>query len=203
MKKILLCLLAMALCSVCFFACNKTSESESGEQAKVIEFTQAEISLCVGSSVQAEVLTEKKNVYVYWYVTDESVATVSDTGLITAISEGQTVCYAEYNGVSAMCLIKVSAKQATPMLSVSVPYTNNEITIYVGDFIELESQVKNGNDIVSDANVEYSVADGAIAGVDGVKLTGLSAGETTVTILVTVGEKTAQTIVKVKIIAQD
>ena len=190
----------MMLCATTFFACNKNSESESSAPAKVIEFTQPEISLSVGSSVQAEVVTEKKNVYVYWYVTDESIATISDTGLITAISEGQTVCYAEYNGVSAMCLIKVSAKQATPMLSVSVPYTNNEITIYVGDFIELDAQVKNGNDIVSDANVVYSVADGAIASVEGAKLTALQVGVTTVTVSVTSGEQTTQTTISVCVI---
>ena len=53
----------MMFCSISFFDCNKNSESESSGQTKVIEFTQAEISLSVGTSVQAEVITEKKKEY--------------------------------------------------------------------------------------------------------------------------------------------
>lgn len=197
MKKILLCALIMITCAMTFLACSK-KDSES--TSKNIEFKQSEITLEVGESLKPEIVTAQKNVYVMFSVADETVATVSDDGIITALKEGQTICYAQFKGETAICIVKVVKKQAKPELSVSVPYENNQVVIFVGASIDLESTVKMGSEPISADNVEYTVADNQIATVVGGKLQGVSEGETIVTIKVTSGEKTAQITISVKVV---
>lgn len=199
MKKILLCVLIMITCAMTFLACSK-EESES--TSKNIEFTQSEITLEVGENLKPEIITAQKNVYVMFSVADETVATVADDGTITALKEGQTICYAQFKGETAVCIVKVVKKQAKPELSVSVPYENNQVVIFVGSSIDLQSTVKLGSEIVSAENVEYIVSDSQIATVTDGKLKGVSAGEATVTIKVTSGGKTAQITITVQVVEE-
>lgn len=197
MKKILLCILIMITCAMTFLACSK-EESES--TSKNIEFTQSEITLEVGENLKPEIITAQKNVYVMFSVADETVATVADDGTITALKEGQTICYAQFKGETAVCIIKVVKKQAKPELSVSVPYEDNQVVIFVGDSIDLESTAKMGSDEVNADQIEYVVANTQIVTVVEGKLQGVSAGVTTVTIKVTSGEKTAQITITVEVV---
>ena len=197
MKKILLCALIMITCAMTFLACSK-KDSESA--SKQIEFVKSEITLEVGETVKPEVVTAQKNVYVMYSVADETIATISDEGEIIALKEGQTICYAEFKGETAVCIVKVVKKQAKPMLSVSVPYENNSVTLFVGDSIDLVSTARLGDTIVTADNVGYSVENSAIATVADGKLQGVSTGETTVTITVTSGENTAQVTITVKVV---
>ena len=169
MRKFILCIVALLTVVTCFSACKKgggvssstTSESESVATSQssgyVIEFTQNEVSVVVGESIQLEVEVSKNNVYVFWSVRDENIATVTDDGVITALAEGQTICYAEFGGHTATCLIKVTAKQADPLLSVSVSHENGEATLCMGDYLDVNATVKLGDDVLSSANVSYII----------------------------------------------
>ena len=101
MKKLLKVLVAMLLGVCCFTACGSgeiqesSSSSSEVKQENTIEFVNNEITLQVGESLQLEVVTSKPNVYIFWSLRDTHVATISDGGVVTAIAEGQTICYAE------------------------------------------------------------------------------------------------------------
>lgn len=198
MKRILYSIFVMLLCMICFTACGKgkdsapsNSETHSETQPeKQISFVHNEIILNVGDSVQAEVETLHANVYIAWSIRDPEVATVKN-GVITGVSEGQTICYAKFGGDTAMCLVKVMPKTATPMLSVSVPYKNNEITLYKGDTLGLNVHVKLGDSVLDNATISYEVDNTSIAHVEEGSVVGDEVGSATVVITVTYEGKTA------------
>ena len=202
MKKILCCILSMLMLLFSFTACELPGMgNNSGTENKgtIIEFKQTEFNLIVGDSVQAEVNTAQKNVFVFWSMRDEDIAVVDSNGVITAISAGETVCYAEYGGETAMCLVRVSRKPVTQELAVFVPYQDNQVAVYNGGSIALNATVQMGESIVTDAAVEYTVADAALASVENGVLTAKALGNTTVTITATYNGQTVSTVVNVQV----
>lgn len=204
MKRILFCLFAMIMSIFCFSACGEKGDgagSNSSSQDSAIVFVQNELTLSVGDSVQAEVITSKKNVYVSWSIRDEELATVSDDGVITALAEGQTICYAKFAGETAMCLVKITAKSVEPMLSVSVPYEDNAVALYEGDSLDLKVSVKCGDEVVTGATISYDVKADLVSVENGL-LNALAVGETTVQINVEYQGKTASLSLSVKVVAK-
>ena len=200
MKRILYCLLAALLCLFCFSACGEEENpDQSSATENTIEFVQNQITLSVGESVQAEVTTSKKNVFVFWSIRDEDIASVSDDGVITALAEGQTICYAEFGGVKAICQINVLPKSAQPLLSVTVPYPN-ELTLYTGGTLALKPSVKLGDDTVEGAQTSY-----VLTGVDVVKVedgvvTALCVGTATISIQAIYNNQTASLLLTVTVV---
>ena len=194
----------MLLSVFCFSACNEVpaqeSSSSSEKQENSIEFVDSEISLSIGDVMQLEVVTSKPNVYVFWSIRDTNIATVTDDGVITAIAEGQTICYAEFSGKTAMCLIKITEKGAEPMLSVSVPYANDSVTVYAGDTLEIATAVRLGDKVIEGAALEYATASDAVATVTDGILTGVAAGETTLSVTATYEGKTATATLSVTVV---
>ena len=195
----------MILGVCCFTACGGGSEQESSssssevKQESTIEFVNNEITLQVGESLQLEVVTSKPNVYIFWSLRDTHVATISDGGVVTAIAEGQTICYAEFAGKSAMCLVKVVPKGVEPVLSISAPYAENAVTIYKGETLQMAITVKLGDTVVEDAQVEYAVASEIASVTDGI-LSADGVGETTITATVAYNGQTATTSISVTIV---
>lgn len=181
MRKVIICILVLLAFTACFTACKKskdktqnppvtstpeTSSPTSEPPAYTIEISQSEVNLFVGDTLQLEAIVSKPNIYVFWSVQDSSIAKVSDEGEITALAVGQTICYAKFGGQEAMCLIKVSPKQATPMLSVDVGHINNSLTMYLGDVVNVNATVKLGDDVVDGASVEYALSSEGIVSIE-------------------------------------
>ena len=203
MKKILSFILASVMLmfglTSCAFGSN-TSDSAPSSEKSSIEFVQSELEMEIGESVQAEITVSKKNVFIYWNVRDKEIASVSSKGVITALAPGETVVYAEFSGETAMCLVKVKEKSAIPELSVSVPYYNNQVSVYSDGSLALNTVVRFGDAIVTDATVEYAVANAEIATVENGTVFGAAVGETTVTITATYQSQTATAVVNVQVI---
>ena len=161
---------------------------------------QNEITLVLGNSVKAEIETSKKNVFVFWSIRDENLATVSNDGVITALAEGETICYAEFAGERAMCLVKIVAPQAKPLLSISLPYAEEFVTLYVGDSLSINVDVKLGDSVVNNAQVEYEIAQTDIAYMEGDKVVGEKAGTTTILIHATYENQNATAILTVNVV---
>lgn len=181
------------MCVFCFASCGGDGEtSSSASQENSIEFVQNEITISIGETVQAEVVTSKKNVFILWSVRDTQIASVSTDGKITALSEGQTICYARFGNETAMCLVKVTAKTAEPLLSVSVPYEAGNVTLYVGDTLDVRATVKLGDDVVNGAQIEYQTVATDIIRIEDGKIVACKAGNDTLTILASWEGKTAK-----------
>ena len=188
MKKILCAILATLMFAFCFSACGagadiSTQNSTTSEKKDaVLSFVHSEITLSVGESKKPEIEVSKNNVFIFWSIRDEELATISMDGVITAIAEGQTICYAEFSGEKVMCLVKIVAQQAVPMLSLSVPYADGQITLYAGDSIAVKASVKLGDTVIDDAQLEYAVDKTDIATLEDGKVIGVAEGTATVTI---------------------
>ena len=198
MKKILYLILTLLLGLCCLTACaddevsssSSSSEKQDASNTTTIHITQNDVTLTVGESIQLGATADIEGVYIFWSVRDESIATITDDGLITGVSEGQTICYASYDGQTAMCLVKVVAETAQPLLSVSTPYTDG-LSLYVGDSFDPLITVKLGDSVFDGATIEYVVAEkGVVDVVDG-KITASGTGSATVSVKVTYGEQTA------------
>ena len=211
MKRILYCIFVTLLCAICLTACggksggsssNGNTSTSTEETQKQISFVHNEITLSVGESIQAEVETSKANVYIAWSIRDPEVAIISNKGVITALTEGQTICYAKFGGETAMCLVKVTKKQATPMLSVSVAFENDQITLYAGEELPLGTVVKLGDSVVDGAEIEYNVDDSLTAHVDGDVVIGDAVGSTTIVINVAYEGQTSSMSLTVNVVAK-
>jgi len=186
MKRLLYCFFAMLLCAFCFSACKKEEPVKSEEkEGTTIAFVENEITLAIGESVQAEIETSKKNIFIFWSIRDKDLATVSYDGVITALAEGETICYAEFAGEKAMCLVKIVPPQAKPLLSISLPYANETVTMYVGDSLAINATVKLGDSVINDAQVEYEISQTDIVQVEGDKAVGKKVGNATILIRAT------------------
>ncbi len=201
--KRLLCVIMALMCLLCFFSCGKgKKDSSSSSEGKngTIAFVQNEVTISIGESVQLEVETTKKNVFIFWSIRDENLATVSDDGVITALAEGQTICYAEFAGERVMCLVKIVSPQAMPLLSISVPYEGESVTLYVGDSLAINEIVRLGDSVVTDAQVEYEITQTDIVQVEGNKMVGKKVGEATVLIRATYENQVASLTLTVKVV---
>jgi hypothetical protein len=199
MKRIVYCILTVLLGICCLTACKDGEESSSSiEQTSTSEtkktnnlhITTNEVVLSVGGSAQLAATVDVENAYIFWSVRDENIATISSSGVITGVSEGETICYATFAGESAMCLVKVLPEVSQPLLSVSTPYQDG-ITLLVGDQFSPLLSVKLGDDVLSDATLQYEVSNtAAVEVVEGV-LVARAVGETTVTAKATYGTQEA------------
>ena len=212
MKKIIYCFFVMLICSLCFFACDKGEDSSvessqtsssvtSEEKEPNIYFVNNEITVVLGKTAKAEIVTSKNNVFIFWSIRDGNLASVSNDGTITGLALGETICYAEFAGEKVMCLIKIVEQQATPMLSVSVPYENATVALYVGDTLNLKASVKLGDSILSEAEVTYTVSNTDVVSVEEGKATALAEGTATVTITATYEGQSATMQLTVNVVA--
>ena len=170
---------------------NSSSSVTSEVKEPNISFVENQITLSVGQTVKAEIVTSKNNVFVFWTIRDADLATVSNDGEITALAIGETICYAEFMGEKVMCLVKIIEEQAQPLLSLSVPYAEEGVTVYVGDSLAIKASVKLGDTQIDGANVEYVVDQTEIALVEEGKVVGVAVGTATITITATYEGQTA------------
>lgn len=208
MRKLLYCILATVMCMFGLASCTDAQQSGDSESNSTtveqgnaaIEFVTTKVELEIGESTQAEVTTSKKNAPVIWSIRDPGIADVSNKGVITALAAGETVCYAQFSGETAMCLVIVKERSATPELSIVVPYEQNQVSLYVGKTLNLNAVVKLGDELLTDATMEYSVADPQIATVDNGVVSAQEVGDTTVTISASCNGRTATAVVSVQVI---
>lgn len=199
MKKIVCCILTVLLGLSCLIACQDSAESSSSseqtssseiKQTNNLHITTNEVILSVGESTQLVATSDIENAYIFWSVRDENIATISNEGVVTGISEGETICYAFFAGETAMCLVRVLPEVAKPMLSISTPYQEG-ITLLEGSQFNPLLSVKLGDDAFNDATLQYEVSDTAVVEVvDGV-LVAHTVGEVTVTVTAIYGTQEA------------
>ena len=202
MKKIIYCFLAMLFTVFCFSACGGSNQSESSDSGKqpAVAFVENEINLAIGETVKADVVTSKQNVYVFFSIRDNDIATITSDGTITGVGEGQTICWAEFGGEKAVCIIKVAGKVTMPLLSISVPYEANSISLYANETLNLKASVKLGDTVVDNAQVTYKASAGDVISVEDGVITAKSVGNATVTVTANYEDQSAFIMVYVTVI---
>ena len=151
MNKFLSCLLAAIL----FVSCDKQIE------VSAVILSQNTAEMLVGESIQLNASIQPSDASVLsvtWASTNQSVATVSETGLVTAIADGTTSITASAGGKSSTCSIIVKKRYVEVA---SIVLNKTEISLEQGESIVIEATVKP--DDATDKTVSWDTSDPYIA----------------------------------------
>ncbi len=93
---------AFALAALTLFGLNACKDKNDD---KSLELTPSSATLKVGETQQlvANIAVDE------WKTSDEKIATVSNSGLVTAVAEGTAIVSATANGTTKTCVVKVTA----------------------------------------------------------------------------------------------
>ena len=155
-------------------------------------------SISIGGTSQLEVSytpldTNVKNVT--WTSSNSSVATVSNTGLVTGVAQGSATITATAEAPNGIVTATRSIT-VTPIAVTSVSLDTNSASVKVGKTVTLVATVYPTN--ATNRNVTWTSSTTTVATVSssGV-VTGVAAGNATITVKTADGNKTAQCVVTV------
>jgi len=148
-------------------------------------------SISIGATTQLTVNytpsdTNVKNVT--YTSSNESVATVSNAGLVTGITQGSVTITATAQTATGTTSATTSIT-VTPIAVTSVSLSSNSETIKVGKTVTLIPTISPSN--ATNKNVTWSSSNTSIATVSEGIVTGVSAGTVTITVTTVSGNKTA------------
>jgi hypothetical protein len=145
-----------------------------------VSLSHATAEMLIGETLQLVANVNPANATdktVIWASSKQSVATVSNNGLVTAISEGQATIYANVGGKMASCSVIVQEK----IIAVtSVTLNKTELVLYIGQSETLVATVKPDN--ATDKTIVWSSSDETVSIVSSEgKVTALKEGTSTIT----------------------
>ncbi len=137
-------------------------------------------TVALTATVTPENATDKT---VTWSTSNEAIATVSG-GVVTGVKAGEVTITAKAGDKSATCTVTVTAKQSTedpedPIAVEGITLDKTTATVEEGATVTLTATVTPGN--ATDKTVTWSTSNEAIATVSGGVVTGVKAGEVTIT----------------------
>ena len=152
--------------------------------ASSIEITPNKGTLSIGQSSQlsARLKDAQGNIVagrdVSWSSSDTAIVTVSNAGMLTAISDGESTITASVEGVSGFATVTVSG---APVASISVRAQSASIS--VGQTQQLTASVSDaGGNILNDRIMSWTTSNEASATVSNAGLvTGIALGSSTIT----------------------
>lgn len=153
-----------------------------------VSVSPSSLSLTEGESSQLQATVSPSDATdpsLYWTSSDNSVASVTSSGRVSAMKPGSATITAKAGEKSGTCRITVNAK-VIPVSSITLSKT--ELALTEGDSETLTATVKP--DDATDKTVTWSSSDQTVASVDAAgKVTAKKAG--TATITAKAGDKTA------------
>ena len=182
-----------------------TATSKNGKTAKckiTVEVPLTSISIKSETSIdfgQTEKLEVTYNPVdttsdktIEWKSKDEKIAKISSDGTITAVGVGETeITATASNGQEVKCKVTI-----LPVELNSISIKEQNITLNKGQSQTL-TVIYNPENTSEDKTVTWSSSDSETVSIDKGVITALKAGKATIT--ATVGEKTAETVVEVKV----
>ncbi len=122
-----------------------------------------------------------KDVEVVWSTTDASVATVSASGLVTAVKGGSAKIVATCGKVTAECLVTVEEDTPAPVVpEYSIKLNDSKIELTEGETKILGYEFEG--DAPKDAELVWTSSDPTVARVENGLVTAVSAGEAVITL---------------------
>ncbi|GMR12964.1 MAG: hypothetical protein BMS9Abin29_1159 [Gemmatimonadota bacterium] len=148
-----------------------------------VQVTPAQSTILIGETVQLSGATLDSNGNILtgraitWSSSDDQIATVSSSGLVTGTGPGGATITATSEGRSGMAQVMVN-----PVV-VSVTLTPAQTQIRVAATVQLTAELRNAaGEVVTGRMVEWSSSNDGIATVDGAGLvTGVALGSVTIT----------------------
>ena len=158
-------------------SCSSFKEEEIAVNS--VSMSQETAEMQIGETVQLQAIVTPSNASdksVVWASSRQSVATISSSGLVTAVGLGSSTVTASCGGKSAKCQVTVS-ESTVAVVSVSLDPTS--VTIEEGGNIRLVATVSPAD--ATDKTVTWKSSDTAVATVDQEGLvTGVKEGKATI-----------------------
>jgi len=150
MKRNNLILTAMLAIALCFTACSSNDDKISVES---ISLNKTELVLEVGKSEELTATITPNNATgtVKWSSTNNSVATVNNSGKVTALAEGATTIKASVDGKNATCIVTVLKLVET------VNGATFEMVVVEGGTFTMGGTSEQGSDVISNERPTHSV----------------------------------------------
>ena len=174
-------------------------EKEKNIAVTSVSISQPTAEMIIGETVQlrATVLpSDATDKTIVWASSKQSVATISSTGLVTAITEGTSTITATAGGKVGSCTVTVS-KRVIEVSSIEL--SKSSIAMVEGGSEILTATVKP--DDATDKTVTWSTSDASIAKVDNGKVTALKEGSAVITAQAGDKKATCSVTIEKKVIA--
>lgn len=146
-------------------------------KVKSVTISEASFALKIGDKKQLIATVMPQNATdtnITWESSDSSVASVSSSGLITALKKGTaTISAASANGKKATCAVTVSEIEVT-----GITLNKTSVSIKVGESASLTATVAPTN--ANDKSVTWSSSDSSVATVSNGTVRGVKAGSATI-----------------------
>ena len=143
-------------------------------------------------TMTATVVPANTGLKVKWTSLDPDVAKIDEKGVVTAVGGGTTTIVAEVGGVTAECIVRVTATSVTPDPQGNIPkLSHTDVTLDAGTGESFRLTVEGTAETPVYYSEDYGIASVASNG----EVTAVSEG--VVSIYVTVGETVLECIVRV------
>ena len=190
-------LVAAVLLTTAFWSCSKSKEEAPEPTPPAVSVTgvtldKSSISILVGASETLAATVSPKdaaNKKVTWKSSNAAIASVDANGKVTGVKAGEATITVttEDGGKTATCKVTVSA---TSVAVTGVTLNKTELTLETGGSETLTATVAPSD--AANKNVTWKSSNTAVATVDdNGKVTGVAAGEATITVTTEDGGKTA------------
>ncbi len=188
---------AVALMLLALCACEEKPEDKIVPVASVT-MSQPEAEMQVGETLQLRAQISPSNATeqkVMWASSKQSVATVSDAGLVTAVGEGTAKITVTAGGRTATCDVTVTKPDGPvdpvePVHVESISLDKETAALEIGETLALTATVLPDN--ADDKSVEWKSSNPEVAEVDqNGKVTAINSGAVTITVTTTDGGKVA------------
>ena len=184
----------MVLSSFLLFSCGEGQviHKDVLDSADIV-LTAKEKTMTVGEKYQIQatyVIEEKEeSVTLSYRSLDNSVATVSSTGLVEAVGVGEAIIQITYNTTKTLFKVIVKGNEELPLLGLNI--VNESLSLYEGDQFEFKYETRLNGEVIN-LNATYYDFDTSIISISDDTITALSAGTTNAKIKVTYGELIAE-----------
>ncbi|MDN4753526.1 Ig-like domain-containing protein [Porphyromonadaceae bacterium W3.11] len=176
MKRNLFHLFSLVAALLAFTMC--TPEEEVAIKVESIQLNNSIVTLKEGSKTKLEVAVSPINIKDYsiqWFVSDNTIASVSEMGEITAIQEGETTVTAKTGAAFATCLVRVSSLNV-PLEKIE--FSEKEVEVQVGASMMLSLMLTPEN---TTDQIEWNSSNQDVAKVSNGKVVGVKVGSAMIT----------------------
>ena len=161
------------------FACTQKEPEVQEVRVESVTLSQSSAEIEIGKTLQLNATVSPSTATrkdITWSSSKSSVASVSSSGLVTAVSEGTTTITASADGKKGECTVTV-VKKAIAVSEVKLDKT--ELTLYEGEEETLTASVLPDN--ATDKTITWTSSDKSIASVESGKVKAVKKGEATIT----------------------
>lgn len=179
MKKISVILAFVLLLSFALTACGDQMGKKSSDP--VITLSENSCTLNPGGTCQLSYTVNPEGTPVEFITSNPQVVSVDNTGKLTALDIGTAsvaVSAGEYSRAYMDVTVALPAATSIPCIQVS----SNSLEMITGSDFTLSAQVEDGKNTLEGISLLWTVADTAVATVDGGKVTAIAPGETELTV---------------------